>query len=1115
MSAPECPSPDVLERIVAGDAMDAAIADHLANCPICREAIKEIEANNAFLDSFVPTLKAAVIDHGAARSTESEHLEDLGLRDTDLLGYRVESVIRTGGQGVVYRAIHLATNRVVAVKMMRDDGPHLQGRRRRFEREIEIAASLRHPNIVMLYGTERLGNGRVAFAMEYVEGVPLDEWAREVIATGGSSPTLRTRLQVFLEICHAIQHAHARGIIHRDLKPSNILVDSTGCAHVLDFGVAKSIHIAGDVSQTGEFVGTIAYAAPEQLDLHGEEVDTRVDVYALGVNLYKTLTGQFPYRADGPLAEVIHEITQVAPRRPSHDCPEIDSELEAILLKSLAKERERRYQTVQSLREDLRRYLADEPVEAKADSAWYLLRKAAHRHRLGAVIALIAIACLLVLATAMTILYDQKREAESEIRAQLRFSDIQRGRTESTAGSAVLGANLLWRAQLDTTVPTQASQFGGAIEPLDSYWALWDHYSRHACVRTTDAGHEVIAASFSPDGQSLATAGADGRLKVWRMPHLRLLREFDHSSAVVAARFSPDGDTLMTVTQDGAASLWSVADGSHRSILAGTAEGPRFAQLSRDGRMAVVAGHDFSTRLAFLDEPLEVYDLDGSIGHIRSNAISDDGEFVALCLDQNSLLKPRSIVRVWSVADRTLIAETTRAHEVLSLLFAPDGKSLYLAGSVSEIERWDFLDSSEPVRAYVGSGQTNQMCWLDDGVHLVTLGVDRVIRLWGSDQQQPLQALSGQTGGFIVIAARRESPALATGSSDGTICLWDIGVKPWRSIGGPDIGPAHSVAFSPDGRTLAYTGNMPDRHGPNVVRVDMPGQVEELAAAMATASSIAFDCDGSLLASASFDGSISLWNVAEGTLKTRLEDHSGAVCCVAFSPIADLLASGGADKVVRLRDLSTDSVRSLQGHSDRITSVTFHPREQMVASGSLDGTVRVWDVATGAPVAIYTPHGGRWVRAVCFSPSGLLIASGGDDNNIVLTDLSSGRHEVLRGHSTHVFTLAFGGSDRVLISGDRAGNLIMWDVEQRRQLIGLEKHADLLMGVAVSPDGMMLASCSAGLSPEVRLWDMGAVRPHIAGNLEYYGHRLAAELSYEPENLQTMRQWAVKVESHP
>lgn len=359
-------------------------------------------------------------------------------------GYEVVREIHRGGQGVVYQAIQKATKRKVAIKVMRE-GPFAGPRdKARFEREVEILAQLDHPNIVGILDSGE-SNGSFFFVMDYISGKSLDAFI------GENELSIEEAMALFAKICEAVNAAHLKGVIHRDLKPSNIRIDGSGEPHILDFGLAKIA--TGSVSDeshphvmtmTGQFVGSLPWASPEQAAGAVGEIDLRTDVYSLGVVLYQMLTGgRFPYKVIGNMRDVLDNIMKAEPAKPSTIRRQINDEVETIVLKSLSKERDRRYQTAGELGRDVRRYLAGEPIEAKRDSGWYLLSKAMTRYRVPVGVAAAFVVLVTVSAVALGVLYQraaagERRAAEGEAAAVAARDDekAQRERAEANFRAA-------------------------------------------------------------------------------------------------------------------------------------------------------------------------------------------------------------------------------------------------------------------------------------------------------------------------------------------------------------------------------------------------------------------------------------------------------------------------------------------------------------------------------------------------------------------------------------------------------------------------------------------------------------------------------------------------------
>jgi serine/threonine protein kinase len=358
-------------------------------------------------------LESAVRAAAASRSEEDDdlppdHDEDVAVLQNALPGYEILERVRYGGQGVVYKARQQGTERIVAIKVL-IDGPLASDRQRhRFEREIELTSRLRHPNIVTLFESGIIRN-RPYFAMEFVEGNPIDDYA----ILNDLAP--REVVKIMILVCRAVHYAHRSGVIHRDLNPSNIMVDAEGQPHVMDFGLAKDAweDVAPRVSLPGQVIGTLPFLSPEQADGLSPSADVRTDVYALGVTLFHAVCADFPYEVEGDARRVRRNIIQQPPRslrqtalslepdrREYHT--QINADLDAIVLKALAKEPDERYQSAAEMAADLERYLSGDAVEARRHIRSYMIRKTIRRYRLPLSISALLLSVALVSVVAIT-----------------------------------------------------------------------------------------------------------------------------------------------------------------------------------------------------------------------------------------------------------------------------------------------------------------------------------------------------------------------------------------------------------------------------------------------------------------------------------------------------------------------------------------------------------------------------------------------------------------------------------------------------------------------------------------------------------------------------------------
>lgn len=417
----------------AGGELDAAA---LADDPELRGEVEALLAENAAAGDMLESPGLAVLsgttlrgelacEHGADSDDEASTL----MNGQRVGGYTIQEMIGRGGMGEVYRAIQEHPRRAVALKVIRAG---LASRRaiKRLEIEAAILARLDHAGIARIIeaGELRLPDTvgtfhvRPFFSMELVPGVPITRHAEQ------HGLDVRARVELMRLVCDAVEHAHRRGVIHRDLKPGNILVDEHGRPRVLDFGVARVVDREAGMTLThaGIMPGTLAYMSPEQAGADAEAVDTRSDVYALGVILYELLSGKLPVDAAGRSAiEMLRAIREDVPRKLGIVRRELRGELEAIVMAALSKDPVQRYASASALRDDLDRYLRREPLLIKRPSAGYLLKVFARRRWREMTVAGIALAVGLSFAG-----WQMGRALRAERLAEQRLADIRRNASE-------------------------------------------------------------------------------------------------------------------------------------------------------------------------------------------------------------------------------------------------------------------------------------------------------------------------------------------------------------------------------------------------------------------------------------------------------------------------------------------------------------------------------------------------------------------------------------------------------------------------------------------------------------------------------------------------------------
>jgi serine/threonine protein kinase/Tfp pilus assembly protein PilF len=385
---------------------------------------------------------AAMVRDAALASSQSA----IGLGSRTRVGqFRIIREIGVGGMGVVYEAQQAEPDRRVALKVIRTGKHATEHQLGLFQRESRTLARLTHPGIAAVYEAGRTDDGQDFFAMELLSGPTLTDYAAGRGTGAPAAPlVLHERLDLFCQVCDAISYAHQRGVIHRDLKPSNVIIDSQGRPKILDFGLARvtdvDVTMISSVTETGKIMGTLPYMSPEQTRGDPEEIDTRSDVYSLGVILFELLTDRLPYdlrrRA---LPEAARVICEESPAKPGTIDRSLPGDVETVVLKALEKDPDRRYQSAAALSEDIRRYIAGEPILGRPSSAAYRFRKLVGRHKLSFSLAVTLSLLLIAFAISMAVQSGRlTRERDKALAAELRAArEAESARREATEAEQV------------------------------------------------------------------------------------------------------------------------------------------------------------------------------------------------------------------------------------------------------------------------------------------------------------------------------------------------------------------------------------------------------------------------------------------------------------------------------------------------------------------------------------------------------------------------------------------------------------------------------------------------------------------------------------------------------
>ena len=1039
--------------------------------------------------------------------------------------YRLLEPLGEGGMGTVFRAEQMQpVQRQVALKILKPglvSGKFLA----RFEAERQVLALLDHPHIAKVLdagempAAEAGGSPRPYLVMELVPGVPLTQYC------DAQRLMVRQRLELFVQVCQGVQHAHQKGIIHRDLKPSNVLVaqyDGRPVPKIIDFGVAKAtgpkLTAQTLVTEVGTVLGTLDYMSPEQAAPDQFDIDTRSDIYSLGVLLYELLTGTTPlHREQSPqvgLLGLLGRIRDEEPPRPSERLArsaklprlaadrqtepkklagQVRGELDWIVMKALEKDRSRRYATANALARDIERYLQDEPVEAGPPSTWYRIRKVAGKHRklLGAAgaFALLLTAGILV-STWLAVRATQAERAASREAVRATQAEQAASRERDRAVRQLYAAHMnLAQAAWEDDRPGRVVQLLERYEPklgdddLRGFeWYYWKRLTDTAALTLRGHGKLIHSVAFSHDGKRLASASDDRTVKIWDAATGQLIRTLPgHTNDINGVAYSPNGRWLASAGHDQTVKLWDAATGQLIRTLPGHTYRVVGVAFSPHDRCLASASWDRTVKVWDAATGQELRTFPGHKDRLRGVAYSPDGRHLASASDDKT-------VKVWDVSTgqelRTLPGHT---DSVRGVAYSPDGRCIASASWDKTVRIWDATSGQELLPSL--NGHTRPVvgvAYSPDG-RLASASWDGTVKVWDAVTRQPLLSLKGHTNEVYGVAFSPDGRRLASASADQTVKVWDAAPGQQAVMVVRQYGASRAVAFSPDGKWLAWGGE-----SRFVFVWDTASGLERfsLGGHKGPVRSVAYSPDGKWLASASTDRTVRVWNADTGRVVRPLGALSQPILSLAFSPDGTRLAGAGADQKLRVWDVATgqEKTLTLHGHNGMVPSekvvisMVFSPDGKWLASGGADNVVKVWDTATGKQKMSLEGHTGP-VSSVVFSPDRTWLVSGSHDGTVRLWDLATG-HLVrkLEGHTAEVASVAFSPDGQRLASAGKDQTVKLWDVVSGQETLTLKGHAhEDVLAVAFSPDGQRLAS--GGYDKTVRIWDARPWTPQLRTEL--------------------------------
>jgi WD40 repeat protein/serine/threonine protein kinase/tetratricopeptide (TPR) repeat protein len=1036
-------------------------------------------------------------------------------------GYEIVEILGRGGMGVVYKARQVALKRLVALKVILAGGHTDAAGRERFRREAEAVARLQHPGIVQVYETGESG-GLPYMSLELVGGGSLDK------KLAGVPQPPRQAAGLVETVARALQAAHEAGIVHRDLKPANVLLSlsrepavSGGPAlaggsrlnecgpKITDFGLAKQLEEGAGQTHTGAIMGTPSYMAPEQAEGRVKDVGPRADVYALGAILYEALTGRPPFRGTTPWQTVL-QVRDRGPVPPTQLQPGVPRDLETICLKCLQKDQARRYDSAHELAEDLRRFLAGEPIHARpVGTIERALKWMKRRPATAALVGVSSLALVACVGLAVGLFFYGKLEdanrnldtankdldtlnknldtANKNLDAAARLAsterdekEIQRGLAQSAATNEaklrreierlkylaqMSGAWLAWqqldfprmRSWIDQYDPKKIN----ASQDLRGFEWYYLRRLAHTELLVLPWNGEGTSLAFSPDGSRVAAAGM-GALKEWDARTGKELLSLGHRpndpNKVLGFAFSPDGTRLAT------------------TAIAFNKEGPPLPTSARH----IFRIHDAETGKVLHDWIVSTSALPGLAP--GSLAFSPDGTRLAAPLAGG--------VWMWDTKTGKLVERLTPDGDSFQIrsgvVFSPDGKYLTAAGARIkpgeaagfEVIVWDQAQKKVSTTLRGHTDVVTGVAFSPDSRQIGTSSQDQTVGAWDVGTGRRVQTLKGHSGSVTGVAFTADGRFLVSSGMDQTLRIWDRMPIPQRSrtLKG-HFGAVLAVAASPDGERLASLGK------DQTVRVWDAFEEQEattFSQHQSMGGAVAFSPDSALLAGMGSNlqsgaTGIRLWDARTGQQKQELNapDLFGPDGeCRALAFVAkDRLLSGHAGGFLKAWDLRTGRQETPpQGHPSKVYGLAFNAHGSRYATCNEQFKVQVWDAATGAEAVSLRGEAGKgW--SVAFSPDGQRLAAGCTDSAVRVWDLATGAETfTLKGHRGYAYAVAWSPDGSKLAAAAEDHTVRVWDVADGHQLLSLEGHTSEARSVVFSPDGRRLATGSR--DPTVRLWDV-------------------------------------------
>ena len=1023
-----CPSPDELDSIAGGAEVSDAVRAHIARCESCASAISLARFAGRF---------SSVMRDELERDAHTSAMPNI-------FGYACTGEIARGGQGVVYRAVQETTGRTVAIKLLHPGGRSPRARER-MAREIEMASLLDHPGIVRIVDSIKMNDGRDALVMEMVDGEPLHEWL-------GGRPEVgqRQRLEMLAGIADATHHAHQLGVIHRDLKPSNIIVDARGHARLLDFGVARKAAPGGDdsrITATGEFAGTIAYAAPEQVSGGADHVDVRTDIYALGVIGFEVLTGAPPYPVDGPIQGVIDRILHQD--APASSRTGIGIDAWTVLAKALAKDKSRRYQSAAEMADDLRRAARGEAISARGDSRWYVFRKTARRHRVP--LSLVGLLLLGIATTSISLAVGNARLSDA-----FDESRLLQIRALLAAGNRERAEAVLWEeidADLSRGADPGDALWNGTTREKQLLWCFVEMQSGATCLSVRP---EAVSSRFG------VWETSSGFLSV--TPDRRLL-ELDQAGRPrpgSVGRFVPEDARSARVTPDGRVLVFWDDD---ELWTWDRATGERLATRPHQSEELTIEVADWGLALSGRSGTVEVLSVPTleplvsfeGIGQAQTPWL-DRADRIVAYVDADRRLRVYDIDRGAEVAPTG--AQVHGAGRVIGgvqLSLTPDRERMMVVFNGRMLVRDLARDRDIPVFERPG-----YRVWVQhDPRWTVASAVahgDPALRLWATDDWRSLGSLPGHKGSVVSHAYSSDGDRIVTIDESGALRVWASPLGSWRERVGTPSAEIHQIGIDPS-------------RGAVVSPRDVRGTGVMAEGVVATRASVSED--GTVAAYADLGGHVAIDVRGSGGAPHRLE-LDGHVAGLRFRPgarPAELGICTGEGEFLRVEALTGQVLSTTRlDVGSLLSDLAWSPDGSRAAVSFRGGGIAV--IGRDGAVRSHQISGDQ-IRSLEFLPDGRSVAGVGDSGRLYVLDVLSGRARVSNLLSERsLFCIDVHDRGSIVAVGDREGHVRIVDAKTFEELASFDAGG-AVMSLSFVPGTDRL--CVAALDRAVEIWDFSSL----------------------------------------